>query len=318
MGVVLAGNLTDTSGGDYSGIKQFVSSMPVGWLRALHAAVLAPAVHPTVNNFEYNAIEFESATGFLPVPAEVEHTAALVPVGATDAVIEVPVTVARNEFITLTALGNLTEQSSPNAFQVLPFKSTAQNPAAGFGHVEFYHAVVYAPAVNVIVNNTVPLFEDIDYATASDFAPAPAAAHQLNITVAADDTSVASFPATVPDQSVLTIAAIGSLNSDFAPFVFNNEQQLVAADLIDLAAMVVRTSLSGATQPPDASTDVGTGTTDDDQVGTGTTDGEETTVESGDMTTAGEPGNEEMPMDGATSVALSCATLAVSIFVAAQ
>lgn len=90
-------------------------------------------------------------------------------------------------------------------------------PAAGLGHVRFFHGSPDAPAVDIALTGGPVLLGNVAFQEFTDYLPVPAGTYDLEVRVAGTDTVVLTLPGTVvPAGAVVTAYATGLVADGFA------------------------------------------------------------------------------------------------------
>lgn len=183
-------------------------------VRVVHLSPDAPDVDVRVDGgLAFAGIPFQGVTDYAALPAGT-YQVQVEPAGADNAgpfVIDAELTLNADTDYTVIAsdvLANITPI-------VLVDDNTA--PAAGFGHVRFFHGSPDAPAVDIALTNGPVLIPNASFQDFTGYLPVPAGSYNLEVRLAGTDTVVLTLPGTVvPDGAVVTAYANGLVADGFA------------------------------------------------------------------------------------------------------
>ncbi|MFN8622429.1 MAG: DUF4397 domain-containing protein [Chloroflexota bacterium] len=187
-----------------------VGTEAIGFVRFLPASPDAPALAVTVDGLPIGSLAnlgFGDLTGYLPMTAG-DHTLGFVKAGA-DAAKETPlvtqkVTIAADEHGTF-AISGLTDAAKadwiPDNAKLLPDKA----------QIRVAHLSADTPKVDVAPDGKEPVFKDVAYGTATDYAAVPAGKLDLEVRGAGTkDVAHQMDPIDVTAGTAVTAWAIGS------------------------------------------------------------------------------------------------------------
>lgn len=218
-------------------------------VRVAHLVPDAPAVDVYVDGSQaLSGLGFRDVTRYLSVRVG-RRTVRITPAGdANTTVFEGDVTLGAGR-MTLAAVGELGE----NSISVEQFddEDGLHDPSKAL--VRVVHASPDAPSVTVSANGS-PLFEDLSFGGATDYAEVPPGQYEISVGPASDPSqTVTSFDLSVDGCSIYTVFAAGYLTPDDEPadepFGF-----VTALDDAGLGADYA-THLSGANEVPPVDTD---------------------------------------------------------------
>jgi hypothetical protein len=213
-------------------------------VRVAHLVPDAPAVDVYVDESEIlSGVEFRDVSPYLSAPVGTK-TVTITPAGdPSTAVFEGDVAFEAGR-TTLAAVGELEDDS----LTVGKFadESGLHDPAEA--RVRVVHASPDAPAVTVSANGS-PLFEDLAFGEATDYATVPPDGYEISVGPASDPSqSVATFDLSLDGCSIYTVFACGYLTPDDEPA---NEPFGVVTTLDDSGLEAdYAAQLSGANEVP--------------------------------------------------------------------
>ena len=220
-------------------------------VRVAHLVPDAPAVDVYVDGSEaLSGLGFRDVTGYLPVPAG-ERTVRITPAGEPNTTVfegDASLDAGRT---TIAATGELDENGYELEVRSYDDESGLHDPSKAL--VRVVHASPDAPPVTVSANGS-PLFEDLSFGGATDYAEVPPGQYEISVGPASDPgQSVATFDLSVDGCSIYTVFAAGYLTPDDEPA----DEPLGVVTALDDSGLEAdyATRLSGANEVPPVDTD---------------------------------------------------------------
>jgi len=179
-------------------------------IRVAHASPDAPAVDILVNDGKaFGDVAFKDITEYAMLTAGT-YNVKVVPAGATEpVVIEADLELEADMSYTVAAIGMLAE------IQPLVLQDDISVPAAGTAHVRFVHASPDAPPVDIALKDGDVLFSAVGFGEASEYVPADADTHDLEVRLAGTTTVVLEIPGVALEAgTVYTVFAMGLVAGD--------------------------------------------------------------------------------------------------------
>ncbi len=178
-----------------------------GRVRVLHASPHSPAVDLWVDgDLAVTGLGFGEMTEYLSLPAgsyqiQVEPSGRG---GQGPFYVDVLLTLGAGTDFTVVA-ADILAQATP-----VILKDGGQDPAAGFGHLRFFHGSPDARAVDVAVTGGPVLFADVVFQQDTAYLPIAAGSYDLEVRWAGGDEAILTLPGvTVPAGAMVTAFATG-------------------------------------------------------------------------------------------------------------
>jgi hypothetical protein len=161
-------------------------------VRAFHGIFDAPAVDVQVNGAPaFVGVMFQDLSDYAALPPGT-YTVGIAPTGVMTPVITDTFMLAGGMDYTVAAAGTLTS-TDPYTAGLVPFVDNNLAPAAGNAHLRFIHLVPGAPGVDVGLPGGPVLITNTVYQAASAYLPVAAGTYDLEATVTASTTVVATM-----------------------------------------------------------------------------------------------------------------------------
>lgn len=218
-------------------------------VRVAHLVPDAPAVDVYVDGSEVlSGIGVRDVTGYLSVPVGT-NTVEITPADQPDTVVFEGEVSFESGRTTLAVMGELGENSL--SVETLDDESGLHDPSKAL--VRVVHASPDAPSMTISANGS-PLFEDLAFGSATEYAEVAPGEYEIAVGPASDPSqSVASFDLSVDGCSVYTVFAVGYLTPDDEPA----DEPFGVVTALDDSGLEVdyATQLSGANEVPPVDTD---------------------------------------------------------------
>ena len=219
-------------------IEDVTTAVPVGnaRLRVVHGAPSAPAVDVYVTAPEANIatasptltnVPFKGVSAALPVPAG-DYRIRVTATGSRTPVFDSgKVALAAGQDLLAVAVDQ-TAGASPISLVALPAAGAAIEISDIRAQVRVVHASPDAPAVDILVDNTVAL-RDVPYPAVSSYLELPAATYNFKVNAAGTAVTVINADAPLKGSQAYTVLATGFL-ANIAPLVVTDDLALPAAN----------------------------------------------------------------------------------------
>lgn len=166
-----------------------------------------------IDNFKYR-----TATPFISLPTEV--SVAIAPRNSSsvnDAIATFDYTLAEGESYVVTAAGLL---SSSPSFDLYPFAPAKSTSGTDLISLAVFHGSPDAPTVDVVARDVATLIDDISFGEYQGYLDVPAAKYKLDITLADQSATAATFKADLRglEGGAAVVLASGNLSGDDARF----------------------------------------------------------------------------------------------------
>lgn len=199
---------------DSGSADEDAAATPMAMVRVLHLSPDAPAVSVYANDGDtavVPSLEFPNGTDYLSVPAATyDFDVAPAGMGAAATVLAVDgVALDGDAAYTVVAYG-LLEAGSETPLAALALLDDPSDVDAGMIRVRAVHTAAGVGQVDIwnvpSSGAPTPVFEDLDYGSASDYAMLPSGAYTLGLDV--DDDMTPDFTFTTPELAEGTIASL--------------------------------------------------------------------------------------------------------------
>lgn len=190
------------------------SPMGMSWARVVHNSPDAPAVDVCVDGAAaFTDVAYTESTEYAGLPAGT-YQVQVEPAGSGcrgPFVIDAELALDAGAFYTVVA-SDVLESITP-----VVLLDDNSPPAAGNGHVRFFHGSPDAPAVDVAVTGGPVLYTNVAFEETGDYLPVPAGIYDLEVRLAGTETVVLFLPGIeVPAGAVATAYATGLVADGFA------------------------------------------------------------------------------------------------------
>ncbi len=175
-------------------------------VKVIHASPDAPAVDVLLNGaVVLSDVPFSAASDYLTIPSGNQNIKVNV-AGTDTSVIDVtPEFLPGSDYTVLAT--NFVANIAP-----LLVNDTNEEPTLGNTGIRVIHASPDAPAVDILVNDTVAI-PSLEYQVATDFVSLPAATYNIKVNVAGTATTVIEANLPLEEGTLYTVIAIGSVSA---------------------------------------------------------------------------------------------------------
>lgn len=190
------------------------STTEMAELRVAHLVPDAPAVDVYVDGeMALSSVGFGAVSAYLEVEAGMRQVEVYASGTTSNPVIDAEVTLGDNNSYTVAAMGQLSNST------IAPTVSMDSRGAPSNGSwLRFVHASPDAPAVDVKLADGTMLFSNSSFRDVEDYLPVDAGMYDIRVTLAGTDDVVLSYDnIEIPNQSILTVWAIGALGNETNP-----------------------------------------------------------------------------------------------------
>jgi hypothetical protein len=192
------------------------------YLQVAHLASFAEDASVTVTLNGADALtdfNYGDSTGYIALPAG-EYDVAVIPTGATDAAIEATVELMANNYYTVIAAGDITNQD----LGLILLVDDLTAPAEGTFHLRLGHMASFASGDDVLADvrlqDGTPVLENVAFGIVSGYLPLPAGEYDLKITTPDGETTLIDpLPVSFTEGMIISAFASGEgVNQDLGIF----------------------------------------------------------------------------------------------------